>query len=115
MNTNDLSLKVATAVLDHNYTRPLCISELTPWKQSQYCEHFYDDFIKIAAERNITVDKIPILNVNISTDSSMDLEVAAILTRLSNAGSSPDTYVTMSQYTFETLNSVSFYFLKFYI
>lgn len=37
----------------------------------------------------------------------MDLEVAAILARLAASDSSPDTYVTMSEYTFETLNSVS--------
>ena len=115
MNAADLSLKVAAAVLDHNYTRPLCIAELTPWKQSRYCDYFYNDFNTIAAERNITVDKIPAFNLNISTESSMDLEVAAILARLANAGSSPDTYVTMSEYTFETLNAVSSYFLTFCI
>ncbi|KAL7326247.1 Histidine kinase osmosensor, variant 3 [Mucor circinelloides] len=35
----------------------------------------------------------------------MDLEIAAILARLAETGSSPDTYVTMSEYTFETLNA----------
>lgn len=37
----------------------------------------------------------------------MDLEIAAILARLAETGSNPDTYVTMSEYTFETLNAVS--------
>lgn len=94
-------------MLNDNYTRPLCIAEITPWKQSGYCDRFYQEFTLLAAQRNITVDRLPPFNVNISTDSSMDLEIAAILARLAETGSSPDTYVTMSEYTFETLNAVS--------
>ncbi|CAO3617380.1 unnamed protein product [Mucor fragilis] len=105
LDTLDLSRNVAEAVVNDNYSRPLCIAEITPWKQSGYCDRFYKEFASLAAQRNMTVDRFPPFNVNISTDSSMDLEVAAILARLAETGSSPDTYVTMSEYTFETLNS----------
>ncbi|KAF1804896.1 hypothetical protein FB192DRAFT_1053619 [Mucor lusitanicus] len=105
LDTLDLSRNVAEAVVKDNYTRPLCISEITPWKQSGFCDRFYLEYTSLAAQRNMTVDRLPSFNVNISTDSSMDLEVAAILARLAASDSSPDTYVTMSEYTFETLNS----------
>ncbi|CEP15224.1 hypothetical protein [Parasitella parasitica] len=107
LDTGDLSLKVAKAVLDNNFTRPLCIAELTPWKQSGYCNRFYNEFSSMATERNIQVEQLPVSNINISTDSSMDLEIAVILARLEEKGFSPDAYVTMSEYTFETLNAVS--------
>lgn len=107
VNRVKLSTNVAQAVLSNNFTKPLCISELTPWKKSQFCDEFYRDYVSLANSSNISINDFPVNDVNLSTESAIDSDIASILTHLHQIGYVPDTFVTLSEYTFDALNTVS--------
>lgn len=108
VNREKLSMNVAQAVLDNNYTKPLCISELTPWKESLFCDEFYKDYVYLLNSSLISIDDFPTYDVNLSSDSAIDSDIASILTRLHQIGYVPDTFVTLSEHIFDALNTVKY-------
>jgi hypothetical protein len=108
LDSSLLSRKIAETVASYNQTRPFCISERTPWRESKFCNNFYREFNNILGINDSENDFNFIKKINISSDSSMDLELALILSNLSKSDTRLDSYVTLSEHSFNILHSVSY-------
>lgn len=101
-----LASSVAQVMIEDKVMSPVCLSERTINKESDFCHYFYDQFQQQRPTPNLDSNNVVHI-INISTPETMDIEFERVLATLHSRQYVADAYVTFSEYAFQMINNVS--------
>lgn len=109
-----LASSVAQVMIEDKVMSPVCLSERTTGKESDFCHFFYDQFQQ--QRSTPTLDSNNVVHIiNISTPETMDIEFERVLATLHSREYVADAYVTFSEYAFQMINNVSSHSSSFFL
>ena len=100
-----LASSVAQVMIEDKVMSPVCLSERTIKKESDFCHFFYDQFQQQLSTTQLDSSNVVHI-INISTPETMDIEFERILATLHSRQYVADAYVTFSEYAFQMINNV---------
>lgn len=101
-----LASSVAQVMIEDKVMSPVCLSERTTSKESDFCHFFYDQFQQQRWTPNLDSNNVVHI-INISTPETMDIEFERVLATLHSREYIADAFVTFSEYAFQMINNVS--------